>query len=180
MTGYMPNPVRAESPPPGCELVFVSAGVLDVAPPATGEQVFIKTMRDDAANARDYRIETIVAAALPETVPTPRLRFAPERAEWLLLCFGLAPGALPHEPWRPGKPFAALQAPAVCARELTPSPVDGLPTLAKQRAGRCETCRHWSGTACGTRSPPSLGEGERDHLPRLASVEMTTCPGSLP
>ncbi|MEV6868719.1 phosphotransferase [Streptosporangium subroseum] len=149
-----------------------SFGVLGVATLVTGEQVFIKAVHDDAANARDYRAETVVAAALPRTVPTPRLRFACEQAGWLLLCFDLAPGALPHEPWRSGELSAALQALAVCARELTPSPVDGLPTLAEQMAGRCETWRAlerhgvWDAVTVD-----GIGEWERGHLPRLASME---------
>ncbi|MDP9862941.1 MULTISPECIES: phosphotransferase [Streptosporangium] len=149
-----------------------SFGVSGVATLSTGERVFIKAVGDDAANACDYRTETVVAAALPQTVPTPRLRFACELAGWLLLCFDVAPGALPHEPWRPGELSAALEALAVCARELTPSPVGGLATLAEQMSGRCETWRAlerdgaWAGVTAD-----SIGEWERDHLSRLASVE---------
>jgi hypothetical protein len=69
-----------------------SFGVLGVATLSTGEQVFIKAIRDDAANVHDYRTETVVAGALPQTVPTPRLRFTCELAGWLLLCFDVVPG----------------------------------------------------------------------------------------
>ncbi|WP_146615488.1 hypothetical protein [Nonomuraea aridisoli] len=118
-----------------------SFGVLGVATLTTGEQVFIKAVGDDAAGVRDCRTETVVAAALPRTVPTPRLRFACELAGWLLLCFEITPGAQPHKPWWPDELSAALEALAVCARELTPSPIGGLPTLAERMAGRCETWR---------------------------------------
>ncbi|MGI5286861.1 phosphotransferase [Nonomuraea polychroma] len=149
-----------------------SLGVLGVATLATGDQVFIKAIRDDAANVHDYRTEMVVAGALPQTVPTPGLRFACEPAGWLLLCFDVAPGALPHEPWWPDELSAALEALAVCARELTPSPIGGLPTLAEQMAGRCETWRElerngvWGGVTVD-----SMGEWERKHLSRLASIE---------
>ncbi|GAT68875.1 aminoglycoside phosphotransferase [Planomonospora sphaerica] len=151
-----------------------SFGVLGVATLSTGEQVFIKAVTDDTANAHDYRIEAVIAAALPNTVPTPRLRFTCEQAGWLLLCFDLAPGDLPHEPWRPGELAAALEALAVCARELTPSPIGGLPTLAGRMTGRCETWRAlerhgvWDGLTVD-----GIGAWERAHLPRLAAVEAT-------
>ncbi|MET8991748.1 phosphotransferase [Nonomuraea wenchangensis] len=151
-----------------------SFGVLGVATLSTGEQVFIKAIRDDAANVRDYRTEAAVAAALPPAVPTPRLRFTCELAGWLLLCFDVAPGALPHEPWRPEELSAALKAVAVCALQLTPSPIGGLPTLGEQMAGRCETWRELKRDGVhGAVTVDSIGEWERKHLSRLASVEAT-------
>jgi hypothetical protein len=149
-----------------------SFGVLGVATLGTGEHVFIKAVRDDAANVRDYRTETVVATVLPRAVPTPRLRFACELAGWLLLCFDVAPGTLPHEPWWPRELSAALEALAVCAWELTPSPVGGLPTLAERMTGRCETWRALEHAgAWGAVAVDSIGEWERTHLSRLASVE---------
>ncbi|GLX95911.1 phosphotransferase [Herbidospora sp. NBRC 101105] len=149
-----------------------SFGVLGVAFLADGDQVFVKAVRDDAGNVQDYRTEAVVAAALPWAVPTPRLRFAFEVAGWFLLCFDVAPGALPHEPWRADELAAALDMLAICARELTPSPVDGLPTLGERMAGRCET---WRGLERDGRWGPvaveDVGEWERRHLARLASVE---------
>ncbi|WP_062345303.1 phosphotransferase [Herbidospora yilanensis] len=149
-----------------------SFGVLGVAFLADGDQVFVKAVRDDAGNVQDYRTEAVVAAALPRAVPTPRLRFVFEAAGWFLLCFDVAPGALPQEPWQMDELAAAIDMLAVCARELTPSPVGGLPTLGERLAGRCET---WRGLARDGRSGPvavgDVGEWERRHLSRLASVE---------
>lgn len=149
-----------------------SHGVLGVATLHTGEQVFIKSVHTDAANARDYRTETTVAHALPQAIPTPRLRFACEKADWLLLCFDLAPGALPHQPWLPAELSAALDTLTVCARELPPAPIPGLPTLAQQMAGRCETWRALEHH--GTHGPltiDDLGPWERRNLTRLAATE---------
>jgi thiamine kinase-like enzyme len=65
-----------------------------------------------------------------------------------------------------------LDALALCARELTPSPISGLPTLAEQMAGRCETWRKLERTGVwGAVTFDSVGEWERVHLSRLASVE---------
>ncbi|WP_186404965.1 phosphotransferase [[Actinomadura] parvosata] len=148
-----------------------SGGVPGVVTLSTGEQAFIKAVRGDAP---DHRTEARVVAALPRAVPAPRLRFACERAGWLLLCFDVAPGALPHEPWRPGELSAALAALTVCARELTPSPVGGLPTVAGRLAGRCEIWRELERDgAQDAVTVDGVGAWEREHLPRLASVEAT-------
>ncbi|MGR6917642.1 phosphotransferase family protein [[Actinomadura] parvosata] len=148
-----------------------SGSVLGVVTLSTGEQAFIKAVRGDAP---DHRTEARVGAALPPAVPTPRMRFACERAGWLLLCFDVAPGALPHEPWRPGELSAALEAVTVCARELTPSPVGGLPTVAGRLAGRCEIWRELQRDgAQGPVTVDGIGAWEREHLSRLASVEVT-------
>ncbi|SEN56047.1 Predicted kinase, aminoglycoside phosphotransferase (APT) family [Nonomuraea pusilla] len=151
-----------------------SSGVLGVATPARGEQVFVKAVPGASADAGDYRTEMAVAAALPPAVPAPRLRFAFERAGWLLLCFDVARGAPAHEPWRPGELAAALRALAVCAVELTPSPVGGLPTVAARLAGRCETWQALERDGVrGEVTVEGVGAWERGHLARLAAVEAT-------
>ncbi|NUW34798.1 phosphotransferase [Nonomuraea sp. SMC257] len=104
-----------------------------------GGQVFVKAVPSEDGDG--YREEAVVARALPVTVPSPRLRFAVERDGWVLLCFGVAPGRPPHEPWLRHELDAALDALTLCVRELTPSPLTELPTVAGRMAGRCETWR---------------------------------------
>ncbi|MFC4005840.1 phosphotransferase [Nonomuraea purpurea] len=142
-----------------------SYGVLGVATPAGGEHVFVKAVPGDAA--ADYRTEALVAAALPAGVPAPRLLFSCEAGGWVLLCSQVAPGRVPHEPWHPRELSAVLDLLAACAREVTPSPLGGLPTVAERMAGRCEI---WQDLAEGS-ATAALGDWERDHLPRLADVE---------
>ncbi|MGP3956920.1 phosphotransferase family protein [Nonomuraea sp. 3N208] len=146
-----------------------------------GGRVFVKAVPGHAAFAGDYRFEAVVSAALPAGVPTPRLLFSCEVAGWVLLCSEVAPGRVAHEPWRPHELSAALDMLATCARELTPAPLGGLPTLAARMAGRCELWHDLAaasapGPATGT--PPAVATGgvgpwERAHLPRLAAVERT-------
>ncbi|MBT2229332.1 phosphotransferase [Nonomuraea sp. NEAU-A123] len=144
-----------------------SYGVLGVATLDGGERVFVKAVPADSDHVADYRSEAIVAAALPAGVPAPRFRFSCEADGWVLLCFDVAPGSLPHEPWRPEELAAALRLVTLCARELTPSPIGGLPTVADRMAGRCETwqARERDGATGG------LGTWERARLGRLAEVE---------
>ncbi len=143
------------------------SGVRGVAALADGGRVFVKAEPADAPFAADHRFQAVVAAALPAGVPAPRLLFSCERDGWVLLCSEVAPGRLPHEPWRPGELAAALELLAICARELTPAPLTGLPTVAGRMAGRCEL---WHDLATGAASLP-IGAWERDHLPPLAAVE---------
>jgi hypothetical protein len=76
-----------------------------------------------------------------------------ERRDWrelpAIVRFDVAPGALPHEPWRPHELSAALEAVAACALQLTPSPIGGLPTLTEQMAA----ATHWAVTT-GTIAVP--------------------------
>lgn len=149
-----------------------SWGVLGVAHLASGEQVFIKAVHSDTGNAQDYRTEAAIAAALPAAMPTPRLRFSIERTGWLLLCFDVAPGTLPREPWQSSELEAALAMLTACARALTPSPVTGVPTLADRLAGRSET---WQGLdrdgVYDVVDVKSVGPWARAHLHRLAEAE---------
>ncbi|MEV1174936.1 phosphotransferase [Nonomuraea sp. NPDC049784] len=140
-----------------------SDGVLGVATLAGGERVFVKAVPAHGADADGYREEAAVSAALPPAVPAPRLRFMCEKGGWVLLCSEVAPGRVPHEPWRPEELSAALDLLTACARELTPAPLDGLPTVAARMAGRCEI---WQDPGAAR-----VGEWERDHLPRLAETE---------
>ncbi|MFF0324418.1 phosphotransferase [Nonomuraea angiospora] len=140
-----------------------SYGVLGVATLAGGERVFVKAVPADGGDVDAYREEAAVSAALPPGVPAPRLLFTDERDGWLLICSELAPGRVPHEPWRPEELAAALDLLTVCARELTPAPVEGLPTVAARMKGRCEL---WQDPAAAR-----IGAWERGHLARLAEVE---------
>ncbi|NUR82629.1 MAG: phosphotransferase [Nonomuraea sp.] len=128
-----------------------------------GERAFVKVTRVGAVDEADFRAEARVAAALPPGVPSPRLLFTCEEAGWIVLGSQVAPGRVPHEPWREEELAAALDALTSCARELTPSPLAGLPTVAERMAGRCEI---WNAL-----DPSHAGTWERAHLPRLAEIE---------
>ncbi|GAA2386769.1 hypothetical protein GCM10010404_49610 [Nonomuraea africana] len=149
-----------------------SWGVVGVAALADGEQVFVKAIQSSPDAVGDHRAEVGVSARLPAAVPAPRLRFGLERDGWLLRCFDLAPGVLPHEPWLDHELAAALAMLDACAEALTPSPITGVPTVAARMAGRCETWRALERD--GTHdvvSGAALGAWEREHLRLLAAIE---------
>ncbi|MGW2159218.1 hypothetical protein [Nonomuraea sp. NPDC001699] len=115
-----------------------TGGVRGVLTLTGGGRVFVKAVPAASGHSADYRAEAVVAAALPPGVPAPRFLFSCEEAGWVLLCSRVAPGRVPHEPWHDDELAAALGLLTACARELTPSPLGGLPTLAGRMSGRCE------------------------------------------
>jgi Ser/Thr protein kinase RdoA (MazF antagonist) len=101
-------------------------------------------------------------------VPAPRLRFTGEVAGWLVLAFDAVRGRNPREPWEPGDLALVLDALALAAPALTPSPVPGLATVADRMRGRHEL---WAAVAAGTADVKTVGAWERRHVDRLAALE---------
>ena len=71
-----------------------------------------------------YREEARKLAALPESVPAPRLRWLLDD-DWVVLGMDYVEGRNPGRPWRQADLDACLDACEVIAAELTPAP-DGL------------------------------------------------------
>ncbi|MGH3518537.1 MAG: phosphotransferase family protein [Haloechinothrix sp.] len=94
--------------------------------------MFAKGTRADNPQARQHRIEARIAPWLP--VLAPRLLWQIEKSGWLLLGFEHVAGR--HANLSPGSDHLPLIAHTVSelTRELTPSPVDGLPTLGEKMA----------------------------------------------
>ncbi|WP_424533512.1 phosphotransferase family protein [Sphaerisporangium viridialbum] len=161
-------PVVGFTPRPG----GFSGGVLGVLLLSDGDQVFVKAAPADDLHAEDYRTEAHIGSRLPPEIPSPRLRFVVEQAGWILLCFDVAPGQMPHEPWHPGELAMVLRALTASAHALTPTPITGLPTVTDRMAGRCQTWRALErGEALDTLTIDDLDDWERQHLDRLARIE---------
>src|SRR5688572_18384647 len=66
-----------------------------------GKRLFVKAM-DAAAwpgEAATYRAEAAITAALPETVPAPRLHGSFDDGRWIVLVFEDIDGGEPSQPW---------------------------------------------------------------------------------
>jgi Phosphotransferase enzyme family len=70
-----------------------------------------------------YRAEAQTAAALPASVPAPRLLTVLEADGWVLLLFEDIDGATPAQPWVPAELDRVLAAMAGLAASLTPAPI---------------------------------------------------------
>jgi hypothetical protein len=150
---------------------FFASDLAGIVTGAAG-RLFVKAVRSGRPMAADYRTEARVGAAMPPTVPTPRLHLVIDAPGWLLLGFEALDGRVPHEPWRPGQLAAVLDAVTVTGRALDPAPLDGLPSVADRLRGRSEL---WASLAANGRarhlSLGDLGGWERANLGTLAEVE---------
>jgi len=99
---------------------------------ADGRRVFAKTVteeRNDFAAAA-IRREAHILAGLPEDVPAPRLLWSgdhvDETGDWAVLVTEAVDGWSPAQPWRPEELRRYLDAAALLADTLTPSPLTAL------------------------------------------------------
>lgn len=132
------------------------------------DEFFLKAARLDSPAVADYRLEARVAPV----VPAPRLRSQEEVGGWFVLCFDVAPGRQPDEPWGEVELRGVLSAVDRMAADLQHSVTPELPTVVDRMKGRCSTWRqlHAHGSWDGL-DVSALGEWERSALPRLAAVE---------
>lgn len=144
----------------------------------SGRRAFVKAV-GTPLNARTpelHRAEAVVAAALPATAPTPRLRFVHDDGEWVALVFDEVPGALPRLPWSGTTAYQVMDAVGRLSDALTPCPLPAVLTAA-------DTLRQdltaWERLAADP--PDDLDPWEARHLDRLVSagVRMAAPDGPL-
>jgi Ser/Thr protein kinase RdoA (MazF antagonist) len=89
-----------------------------------GRRVFVKAA-DDATRAvfaASYREEMRKLEALPDAIPSPRLRWSHDADGWVILGFDDVAGRHPRRPWRPEELGLVLAAIDRTAALLTPAP----------------------------------------------------------
>jgi Phosphotransferase enzyme family len=134
---------------------------------ADGRRVFIKAV-DVNVNPHTpdiMRREARVAAALPVSVPAPRLLWAHDGDGWVTLVFEHIEGHQPVLPWRQAELLNVLAAMHRLVTALTPSPIATLP-VGDYHA------RNFSGWRQLVAIPgEALDPWSRRHLSRLAALE---------
>ena len=98
-----------------------------------GSRHFVKAASSTAQRmfAASYRVEARKLAALPDTVPAPRLLWV-EDGEWVVLGLEYVEAVAPQRPWRRDELDRCLDTLEVVADRLTPAPEDlGLDTCAE-------------------------------------------------
>ncbi|HVX43605.1 MAG TPA: phosphotransferase [Mycobacteriales bacterium] len=120
-----------------------SPGFASVLEVAGGQRVFVKAISDDLTPRATelYRQDHRICAALPPSVPTPRLLEVREDYGWIVLAFEFADGRIPS-PTRPADLEAMLETYARLAEVLDPSPLP-LETFESRWNGRFD---EWSGS----------------------------------
>ena len=89
-------------------------------------RVFIKAV-SEAANPDTpdiHRREARILAALPASIPAPRLLWTYDDAGWVALCMEDIDGRHPDEPWTDHDLNLVIATVTKMARDLTPSPLD--------------------------------------------------------
>ncbi|MFB4282986.1 aminoglycoside phosphotransferase family protein [Nonomuraea sp. MTCD27] len=91
-----------------------------------GRRAFVKAVgpEPNADTVRIYQAELKIAAALPESVPAPRLLTGFELAGWVALVFEDVEAEHPELPWRRDQLDRVLAAVKEMSEALTPSPID--------------------------------------------------------
>lgn len=148
-----------------------SPGTAAVVTCADGSRAFVKAVGTplNPDSHLLHRQEAAVAAALPPSLPTPRLRWSGEFADgddvWVALVFEVVDGEPPPQPWTPSSAAAVVGALAELAEAATPCPVPGLAGVADRLA---DDLAEWSGLAADP--PADLDPWEGRHLGWLAAV----------
>lgn len=126
-----------------------------------GMRLFVKAMDGEAwpHEAVTYRTELAIAAALPETVPAPRLHGSVDDGRWVVLVFEDIDGREPAQPWTVTDLRRVVAALENLATALTPSPV-AAPARHPRLGG-------WTELAGSTSLPPWAEK----HLDRLIVLE---------
>ncbi|WP_235531212.1 MULTISPECIES: phosphotransferase family protein [unclassified Nocardioides] len=109
-------------------------GFASVLTCADGSKHFVKAASTKAQRmfAESYREETHKLRFLPREVPAPRLLWAEDDGEWVLLSTEYVDGRAPVRPWT-AEDLAAASAMAVTMAEvLTPAPGEGLTSAAEE------------------------------------------------
>lgn len=108
-----------------------------------GRRVFAKAINGEDALSGMYRAEAATATRLPETVPTPEVRFTTDIAGWFAMVFDDVEGRHPQF-YRPAELTAVLATVEELAPTLTPSPVPDVPTIAADYGPKLNCWRHFA------------------------------------
>ncbi|KUO15902.1 aminoglycoside phosphotransferase family protein [Streptomyces dysideae] len=156
---------HAETQPGG-----FSPGVAARVRTVEGRRAFVKAVSAETnPHSPDFhRAEARNAAALPPTVPAPRLLGTYDDGTWVALVFEDVPGRQPHVPWREAELRPVLDAVTELSRTLTPCPVPTAPPAAESLAETFDGWRHLLDTAPAP--TPAVDPWAAANLPRLAEL----------
>ncbi|NUW40734.1 aminoglycoside phosphotransferase family protein [Nonomuraea rhodomycinica] len=134
---------------------------------AGGRRAFVKAVgpEPNPESVRIYRAEAVIAAALPASVPAPRLLTTFEAEGWVVLVFEDIEGRHPAMPWRRDELDLVLAAVERMSAALTPAPVTA-PPVAELFA---DSFRGWRRLV--DEDVTGLDPWALRHLDRLAELE---------
>jgi aminoglycoside phosphotransferase (APT) family kinase protein len=155
---------------------------------AGGGRAFVKAVspEQNPDTPALYRTEARVAAALPATVPSPRLLGTLDEDGWIVLVFEDVDGTMPELPWDPDVLARVVETLAAMAVALDPAPLPA-PTAVERYADKfvewrrlvmvrdgAESASSNTDALAGTETPDPLAwldSWARRNLDRLAALE---------
>ena len=148
-----------------------SPGVAARIRTAQGHRAFVKAVSAESnPHSPDlHRTEARNTAALPPTVPAPRLLGTYDDGTWVALVLEDVAGRQPHVPWREAELHRVLHAVGELSRTLTPSPLDAPPAA----TALADTFDGWQRLLEGEEAEAAvarLGPWPAAHLSRLAEL----------
>jgi aminoglycoside phosphotransferase (APT) family kinase protein len=145
-----------------------SPGLASRLTDARGGRLFVKAIDAHAwpHGAEIHRAEARVAAALPSSVPAPRLVRSIDDGRWVMLMFSDVDGAEPDRPWRRADLDRVVAAAGALAITLTPAPIT-LPTDHPRLGGWAELAADESCLA----GLPAVSDWAARNLDRLIELE---------
>ncbi|MEU6376368.1 aminoglycoside phosphotransferase family protein [Streptomyces sp. NPDC046909] len=132
-------------------------------------RAFVKAVsaHTNPTSPKFHRREARYAAALPPTVPAPRLLGTYDDGTWAVLVFEDVPGRQPRIPWRQEELTRVLSAVTDLAHALTPSPVADAPRAEDSLTGDFDG---WQRLLEHPGLVARLDDRTAAHLPRLAEL----------
>jgi hypothetical protein len=145
-----------------------SPGVAAILQVANGQRWFVKAVGSElnADSPVFHRREARIAAALPEHVPAPRLRWSYDNDGWVVLAFDVVRGHHPKQPWRDDELDLVLHGLYALSMSLTPSPIRDVRSASdavEQVISGWRQLRH--------KAPEGLDAWSSRHLEELAELE---------
>lgn len=134
-----------------------------------GRRVFAKAI-NTARNPRSpglYRREIEVMAALPESVPAPRLRWSFDDGDWVMLVLDDVEGTIPVQPWDRREFARVLAALEALSDALTPAPITAMSIV----DDLAENFRSWHTIADDPALTGRLDQWTQANLARLVEQE---------
>lgn len=138
---------------------------------ASGAELFIKAAGSDRPfSLHACRQEAHVNPGLPQGVPAPRLEFAADFEDWVVLGFEAVDGHAPTLPMSPRDLDLMLDAWAKAAEALTPAP-ETLLSLGVKAEPIDDHLRQFSRIAAGDLEPFPLPPAFQGRIDELAQIE---------
>jgi len=143
---------------------------------ANGRRAFVKAVSGsiNPDSPGMHRREARIAAALPSSVPAPRLLDSYDDGEWIALIFEDIDGATPRTPWQQAELDRVIDAVGKLTAALTPAPIAAEPVSELMPMVFAGWRRLAAGVESGQDDLRGVDPWAQRHLAELVALEATS------